>query len=897
MRTETGKQTQQSTRLADYRAPDWLVDSVALIFDLDPTATRVKARIDFRRNPVRATEGPADLMLDGRLLALVSASVDGRAAAPELSAEGLRVSATLLPQDRFTWECETEIDPNANTALEGLYRSKGMYCTQCEAEGFRKITFYPDRPDVMAPFRVRIEADRETCPVLLSNGNPVASGELPGDRHFAEWEDPHPKPAYLFALVAGDLVSHDGSFTTASGRKVALKVYVRSGDEGKCTYAMDSLKQSMRWDEATHGREYDLDLFMIVAVDDFNMGAMENKGLNIFNSKYVLASPETATDRDYELIEGIVAHEYFHNWTGNRITCRDWFQLCLKEGLTVFRDQEFSGDERSHAVKRIADVKLLRARQFSEDQGPLAHAVRPDEYVEINNFYTATVYEKGAEVIRMLRTLVAPEGYRKALDLYFRRHDGEACTIEDFRQCFEDATGRDLTQFSRWWSQAGTPRVTVEEDWQDGRYTLTLRQATPPTPGQQAKAPLVIPVAVGLLGPNGGEIAPTEVLELTATEQSFGIDFSEEHPRWRPLLPRRASGRGAGSSPAPGKPIPSLLRGFSAPVILERETTDAECAFLLAHDTDPFNRWEAGRTYATRIAIGLTAGTGAISDDWVKGMGAVLTDESLDPTFRAMALEVPGIDEISRDVAARGGLADPDAIHSALTAMRRKLGSDLSTRLTQVYESTKSDAPYSPDAASAGRRALKNRCLALLAATGADDAFARAEAQFRAADNMSDSLPALTVLTHEGAPSAQDLLDGFHARWRNDPLVIDKWLALQASAPLPGTLARVEALTGHPSFDWKNPNKFRSLIGVLATANPVVFHAADGSGYRFVADWLIRLDALNPQTTARVTGAFETLRRYDANRQALMRGVLERMAAVESLSKNAREIVERILKG
>jgi aminopeptidase N len=845
MRPDSAPPLQQPTRLADYSAPDWLIDSVALDFDLAPSATRVKARIAFRRNPERIGEGPAGLALDGRLLTLVCAAVDGEPVEPELTREGLRLPGASLPPDGFTWTCETEIDAAANTALEGLYISKGMYCTQCEAEGFRKITYYPDRPDVMAPFKVRIEADSKTCPVLLSNGNPVASGALPKGRHFAEWEDPHPKPAYLFALVAGDLVSHDDSFTTASGREVALKIYVRPGDEGKCAYAMDSLKRSMRWDEEAYGREYDLDLFMIVAVDDFNMGAMENKGLNIFNSKYVLASPETATDRDYALIEGIVAHEYFHNWTGNRITCRDWFQLCLKEGLTVFRDQQFSGDQRSHAVTRIDDVKMLRARQFREDQGPLAHAVRPEEYIEINNFYTATIYEKGAEVIGMLRTLVGAQGYRKALDLYFQRHDGEACTIEQFRQCFEDATGRDLT----------------------------LRQTTPPTPGQAGKQPLVIPVAVGLLGQNGDEMVPTQVLELSATEQSFTFE-------------------GLGS-----RPVPSILRGFSAPVILERETGDAESAFLLAHDSDPFNRWEAGRGYAVRIALGLISGRAQVPEAWVEGMGSVLADDNLDPAFRTMVLEVPGVDEISREIAAGGGLSDPDAIHAALCEMRRTLGTRLSTRLTEFYELMKSDRPYSPDAASAGRRALKNRCLGLLAATGSAQTFALAETQFRTADNMSDALPALTALVHEDAPLADALLENFHSRWKHDPLVVDKWLALQASAPLPGTLARIETLTGHASFDWKNPNKFRSLIGVLAAGNPVVFHQADGAGYRFLADWLIRLDAVNPQTTARVAGAFETFRRYDPARQALMRAELERMAAVGSLSKNSREMVERMLAG
>ncbi len=869
MRTDTSP-SQQPTRLADYRPPDWLVDDVRLVFDLAAQATQVRAQITFRRNPERVEEGPADLVLDGRQLTLVSAEIDGEAVEPDLTREGLRVPVDALPRDGFLWTCATEIDPESNTELEGLYISKGMYCTQCEAEGFRKITYYPDRPDVMAPFRVRIEADRAAYPVLLSNGNPTGSGELPKGRHFAEWHDPHPKPAYLFALVAGQLVSHDDGFTTASGRQVSLKIYVRPGDEGKCSYAMDALKSSMRWDEQAYGCEYDLDLFMIVAVDDFNMGAMENKGLNIFNSKYVLASPETATDRDYELIEAIVAHEYFHNWTGNRITCRDWFQLCLKEGLTVFRDQQFSADQRSAAVQRIDSVKTLRARQFREDQGPLAHPVRPEEYVEINNFYTATVYEKGAEVIGMLKTLIGPEDYREALDLYFKRHDGQACTIEEFRECFEDATGRDLTQFARWWSQAGTPKISVSESWLDGRYTLTFRQETPPTPGQTEKAPLAIPIAVGLLGQNGDEVVPTQVLELTDEQQSFTFE-------------------GLGS-----RPVPSLLRGFSAPVVLEREVSDEESAFLLTHDTDPFNKWEAGRRYAVRIALGLLDDN-SVPSLWIDSMRALARDQRLDPAFRALVLEIPSNDEIAREVAGDGGLADPDQIHAALRRMRRDLATQILGELEEVYAAMTADGPYAPDAPSAGQRALKNRCLALLAAAGGADAFARAEAQFDGADNMSDALPALTALVHYDAPGASPRLDAFHAKWKDDPLVVDKWLALQATAPLPQTLDRVEALTTHRSFDWKNPNKFRSLIGALAAGNPVVFHRAGGAGYRFVADWLIKLDALNPQTAARVASAFETYRRYDKGRQTLMRGELERMAAVEALSRNTRELVERML--
>ncbi|MEL6218468.1 MAG: aminopeptidase N [Pseudomonadota bacterium] len=870
MRTETSP-SQTVTRLADYRPPDWLVERVRLVFRLAPSATRVEATVRFRRNPERAGEGPADLRLDGRSLTFVEAAVDGTplpSDAVMLDREGLTVAAAHLPSEAFEWTCTTEIDPASNTALEGLYTSKGMYCTQCEAEGFRKITYYPDRPDVMAPFSVRIEAP-EGVPVLLSNGNPGESGALPDGGRFAEWHDPWPKPSYLFALVAGDLVAHRDAYTTGSGRAVDLALWVRPGDEDKCAYAMDALKRSMRWDEEAYGREYDLDLFQIVAVDDFNMGAMENKGLNIFNSKYVLASPETATDVDYERIESIVAHEYFHNWTGNRITCRDWFQLCLKEGLTVFRDQQFSGDERSAPVQRISDVLALRARQFPEDQGPLAHPVRPEEYVEINNFYTATVYEKGAEVIGMLRRLVGPEDYRAALDLYFERHDGQACTIEQFRQCFEDACGRDLGQFALWWSQAGTPTVTATETWDGARYTLTLVQETAPTPGQAEKAPLVIPFAVGLIASDGAELLPTEVLALTQTEQS-----------WSWALPAR--------------PIASLNRGFSAPVVLKREIDAAGRAALLAHDTDPVARWEAGHAYAVDVALGALGGA-ELPEPWVSALGRLLTDETLDPAFRARALGLPGEDELAGIVAGRGGLADPDAIHTILKTMRVRLGTDLGARLAETYGAMAVEGPYTPDAESAGRRALRSRCLGLLMASECAEAHAAAEALFDNADNMTDRMAGLGTLVAHGAPGAEARLAAFYARFAEDPLVVDKWLALQAMAPVPDALARVEALTEHPAFEWKNPNKFRSLIGAFAMGNPVRFHAADGAGYRFVTDWLLKLDPLNPQTTARLAGCFESWRRYTPDRQALMTGELKRMAAVETLSKNTREIVERIL--
>src|SRR5690625_1172319 len=859
------READRPTRLADYRKPDFLVEDVRLVFDLAPSATRVRARISFRRNG----EGPADLVLYGRKLALVSAFVDGRDVMGEVETtkEELRLPGPL--PDRFIWECETEIDPSTNTELEGLYLSKEMYCTQCEAEGFRKITYYPDRTDVMTTFHVRIEADRDRGPILLSNGNLMATGDLPDGRHFAEWHDPFPKPSYLFALVAGDLVAHVGSFCTMSGRDVRLEIWVSKGDEDRCAYAMNSLKRSMKWDEEAYGREYDLDLFMIVAVDDFNMGAMENKGLNIFNSKYVLASPETATDRDFELIEAIIAHEYFHNWTGNRITCRDWFQLCLKEGLTVFRDQQFSADQRSAAVTRIGDVQALRARQFREDAGPLAHPVRPEEYVEINNFYTATVYEKGAELIRMLRALVGADAYRRALDLYFERHDGQACTIEDWLKVFEDATARDLVQFKRWYTQAGTPRVAVAEEWDEaaGRYTLTLAQRTPPTPGQPEKAPMVIPIAFGLIGPEGEELE-AGMLELIEPQQSWNFDL-------------------------PARPVPSLLRGFSAPVIIERKTSDAERGFLLAHDTDPFARWEAGREYGIEIARNLLRG-GQVPTAWTEALGAILADDSLDPAFKALVLDTPGEEELAAEIAAAGEVIDPDAIHRAVMTMRRALGTALGAALAKTHGEMAAKDPFSPDAESAGRRALRNRAMALLAVTGADG-LALADRQFAEADNMSEALPALTALVYHGAPTADERLAEFHARWKDDALVLDKWLMLQATSPQPDTLARVKALAEAPDFDWKNPNKFRALIGAFAMANPVRFHAEDGSGYRFVTDWLIRLDAVNPQTAARIVGTFESWAHHDRERQDKMRGELQRLLDRPALSRNTREIVERIL--
>ncbi|MBN2905554.1 MAG: aminopeptidase N [Rhodobacteraceae bacterium] len=838
--------------LAEYAPPAYLVDKVSLRFHLHPTATRVQATIAFRPNPATAERR---FFLHGEGLTLIAASIDGTPVTPDITPEGLRCPAPDAP---FTWQAEVEIAPQENTALEGLYMSNGMYCTQCEAEGFRKITYYPDRPDVMAPFDVRIEGD---LPVLLSNGNPVAQG--PG---WAEWHDPWPKPAYLFALVAGDLVATSGPFTTCEGRKVDLNIWVRPADDGKADYALDALIRSMKWDEEVYGRAYDLDVFNIVAVDDFNMGAMENKGLNIFNSRYVLASPETATDRDYENIERIIAHEYFHNWTGNRITCRDWFQLCLKEGLTVFRDQQFAGDARSHAVKRIEDVITLRARQFREDAGPLAHPVRPESYTEINNFYTATVYEKGAEVIGMLRRLVGPEGYDAALTLYFDRHDGQAATIEDWLKVFEDATGRDLGQFKRWYSQAGTPRLSVTDDFKDGTYTLHIKQQTPPTLGQADKEPLVIPLAVGLLSPNGDEVVPTTVLEVTESAQSFSFD-----------------GLGA-------RPIPSLLRDFSAPVVLERTTTAQERAFLLAHDTDPFNKWEAGRILARDVLIDMIT-TGADPDPaYLDAIAAMLRDTALDPAFRALALRLPGEDDLAETLHGRGIVPDPLAIHAARETLKTALSAHLDPLWAPLYREMACPGPYSPGAQDAGRRALR---LAALGHMARLDDGQSARAHFDTADNMTDEIGALSVLLEVG--QGQAALDRFAARWSGDRLVMDKWFAMQVSLAAPEhAVDCAKMLTEHSDFNWKNPNRFRAVIGGLSM-NAAGFHDPSGAGYDLVADWLMRMDQVNPQTAARMSTAFETWPRYDAGRRALMRAALARIAGREGLSRDMGEMVGRLL--
>lgn len=845
--------TPQEIHLSDYTPPAYLIDTVELTFHLNPTKTRVISKIKFRPNP---ETDDRRFFLHGEQLSFKSAKIDGVEVTPELTDQGLIAN---VPDAAFTWECEVEIAPENNTALEGLYMSNGMYCTQCEAEGFRKITYYPDRPDVMAIFTVRVEGD---LPVLLSNGNPTSSGD-----GWAEWHDPWPKPAYLFALVAGDLRNHADTFTTLSGRKVDLNIWVRPDDIDKCAFGMLALKKSMKWDEDVYGREYDLDLFNIVAVDDFNMGAMENKGLNIFNSSCVLASPETATDTNFERIEAIIAHEYFHNWTGNRITCRDWFQLCLKEGLTVFRDQSFTGDERGHGVKRINDVLQLRGRQFSEDQGPLSHPVRPASFVEINNFYTATIYEKGAEVIGMLKRLVGDADYAAALNLYFERHDGDAATIEDWLQVFEDSTGRDLTQFKRWYSQAGTPILSVTDDYNDGTYTLHFKQETPPTPGQEIKQPQILPIAVGLLSHNGDEVQETCVLEMTQSAQSFSFDVPS------------------------GKPIPSILRGFSAPVILRFESSDEDRAFLLSHDTDAFNRWESGRILGEDMMLRMVLNGDAPDALYLDALARVVRDDQLDPAYRALMMRPISQNDIAQSLFLAGHVPDPSKIYRAVQTMEQAKAQHMQDSLPRLYAQMHVSGPYSPDASPVGKRDLQAATLALITRL---DGGVTAHKQFAGADNMTQQFGALTCLLD--ADTGEPELAAFYEQWVADRLVIDKWFGAQVGHAAPEKAAGIaDALTRHADFDMTNPNRFRAVFGGLMM-NTAGFHDPTGAGYKLMADWLIALDPVNPQTTARMTVAFQTWRRYSEDRQILMQAALERIAATKRLSADTSEMVGRILR-
>ena len=873
----------QPKYLKDYRPSDYLIETADLRFDLGEEHTDVTSRLILSRRMDADADAP--LVLNGRDLELRAARLDGRDLGPEdYERDEEHLTLRGLPA-RFALEIETRIRPQANTSLEGLYTSGGNFCTQCEAEGFRKITYFLDRPDVMARYTTTIVADQERYPVLLSNGNLIDGGDEPGGRHFARWEDPFPKPSYLFALVAGTLVAHEDSFVTRSGRDVDLRIWVRERDRGKTDHAMRSLKKAMKWDEETYGREYDLDVFNVVAVDDFNMGAMENKSLNIFNSKYVLGRPETATDADYVNIEGVIAHEYFHNWTGNRVTLNSWFQLSLKEGLTVFRDQCFSADMNSPAVQRIQDVRTLRLSQFPEDAGPMAHPVRPPSYIEMNNFYTTTVYEKGAEVIRMIHTLLGPAGFRKGMDLYFERHDGHAVATDDFVQAMEDATGVDLGQFRRWYDQAGTPVVSVESrhDPRDATFTLTLRQRIPDTPGQTGKQPMHIPVAMGLLDPDGQELP----LQLEGEANPCGthrvLDLTESQQMFRFVN-------------VPAAPVPSLLRGFSAPVILKTDLDHRDLAFLMAHDADSFNRWEAGQQLATDLLLCLVADHQAgrplaLSPALAEAFRGVLEDGDLDPALAAEALTLP--DE--KTLAEQMDEVDPEAIHAARRFLRRALGAELRDLFLATYESNRTRGEYTIDPLSMGRRRLANLSLAYLNTLDDAELRALATAQFDGANNMTDSLAALGILAETDCPEREAALARFYETWQDDALVLDKWFTLQALSSLPGTLDAVRGLLEHEAFDIKNPNKVRALLSAFAHGNQLRFHAADGEAYAFVADQVLRLDALNPQVAARLAGAFNRWRKFDAGRRELMQVQIQRIAEASGLSPNTYEIATKAL--
>ncbi|WAG77219.1 aminopeptidase N [Metapseudomonas furukawaii] len=884
MRTEQPK----VIYLKDYQVPDYLIDETNLTFELYEDHTLVHAQLVMRRNP-EAGAGLPPLVLDGQQLELLSLSMDDR----ELGAADYQVDDSHLSLQpvapTFTLDSTVRIHPETNTALEGLYKSGKMFCTQCEAEGFRKITYYLDRPDVMSAFTTTVSAEQHRYPVLLSNGNPVASGSEEGGRHWATWEDPFKKPAYLFALVAGDLWCVEDSFTTMSQREVALRIYVEPENIDKVQHAMDSLKKSMRWDEEVYGREYDLDIFMIVAVNDFNMGAMENKGLNIFNSSCVLAKAETATDAAHQRVEAVVAHEYFHNWSGNRVTCRDWFQLSLKEGFTVFRDAEFSADMNSRTVKRIEDVAFLRTNQFAEDAGPMAHPVRPDSFIEISNFYTLTVYEKGSEVVRMIHTLLGAEGFRKGTDLYFERHDGQAVTCDDFVKAMEDANGIDLSQFKRWYSQAGTPRLSVEEafDAAAQTYSLTFRQSCPATPGQAEKQPFVIPVELGLLDAAGRDLplrlageaeaqGGNRVLSVTEAEQTFTFVGIAE------------------------KPLPSLLRGFSAPVKLNFPYSRDQLMFLMQHDSDGFNRWEAGQQLSVQVLQELVGqyqrGEALVLDQRLVGaFRTLLEDATLDQAMVAEMLSLPSeayLTEIS-------DVADVDAIHAAREFARQSIGQALFQPLLARYQANRAisrDTAYKAEADHIARRTLQNIALSYLMQSGRGEVLDACLEQFDACDNMTERLSALAVLVNSGFEREKaDALARFAEYFKDDPLVMDQWFSVQAGCGLPGGLERVKALMEHPAFTLKNPNKVRALIGAFANQNLVNFHRADGEGYRFLAGHVITLNAFNPQIASRQLAPLTRWRKYDAGRQQLMKAELERILASGELSSDVFEVVSKSL--
>jgi aminopeptidase N len=880
MRTDTG----QVFRLEDYRPSDYQIPRTDLLFRLDPNETTVTAKLTINRRDGIAADAP--LVLDGDGLVLQELRIDGEpvdAASYEATPDRLTIR-NLPASQSFELQIVTKLSPLANKALMGLYQSNGVYCTQCEAEGFRRITYFLDRPDILSVYTVRIEGRKALAPLLLSNGNLVEEGNLDDEWHYAVWHDPFPKPSYLFALVAGDLGSIHDTFTTASGREVKLGIYVEHSKEPMAIYAMDALKRSMRWDEERFGCEYDLGIFNIVAVSDFNMGAMENKGLNVFNDKYVLADPETATDADYANIEAIIAHEYFHNWTGNRITCRDWFQLCLKEGLTVYRDHEFSADQRSSAVKRIAEVRTLRALQFPEDQGPLAHPVRPRRYREINNFYTATVYEKGSEVVRMIRTILGADTFRAGMDLYFERHDGQAVTIEDFLACFEEAAGRDLSQFALWYHQAGTPRVSVTTsyDAETGDYLLELQQTTPPTPSETIKKPMHIPLAFGLLGPNGEDM---EVASVEGGKVAAGVIHLTE-------ATQAVRFKGVGS-----QPVLSINRGFSAPIVLTQEMSREDRLFLARHDTDLFCRWEALNTLFVQAlsaaAANVRGGKEPTFDSvLVETVAQIAGDTSLEPAYRALALALPSEADIAREI---GSNVDPDAIHTARSSLRRLIGVQAEARFRAIYDAEASNEAFSPDAASAGKRSLRNILLDYLVAAHDDPQLA--SRQFELADNMTDRAAALTVLAHQFPhdEAARKALASFEERYRDNALVMDKWYMVQATIPGAATLDIVRGLTSHPSFSITNPNRVRSLVGAFASSNQTGFHRADGEGYRFLAEIVLALDGHNPQVAARLATAFRSWRSMEKPRQEGARRALVTISQATNLSRDVRDIIERTL--
>ncbi len=884
MRTSVG----QPVRLVDYRVPDFLVDEVDLDISLDSNATRVVSTLSIRPNP--AGRPDAELSLDGDELVFVSAELDGEPLGSQaFSASPSQFVLPGPPRRPFKLRIETRLDPAANTKLMGLYRSGSAYCTQCEAEGFRRIAYFLDRPDVLSTYRVRLEADRAEAPVLLSNGNLECAGESEvAGRHWTVWRDPYRKPCYLFALVAGDLAHISNSFVTASGRNVGLAIYVEPGREERAHYAMDALKRSMAWDERVYGREYDLDVFNIVAVSDFNMGAMENKGLNVFNDKYVLASQQTATDDDYAGIEGVIAHEYFHNWTGNRVTCRDWFQLCLKEGLTVFRDQEFSADMRSAPVKRISEVRGLRSAQFPEDAGPLAHNVRPEVYNEISNFYTATVYQKGAEVIRMLKRLIGPGAFRAGMDLYFQRFDGSAATVENFISCFAEVSGRDLRQFMRWYSQAGTPKVTVltAYDAASQTYRVDIAQALAPTPGQPTKAPVTMPIALGLVDSRGGDV-PLSSADATPEELAEGV--FELNNSARSIVFRNV----------PRRPTLSFLRGFSAPVRVDDDLTEDDLIVLSRHDGDNFNRWQAMQSLATRV---LLRGVAAIragraperNAGLISAFGALIEDARsgrVDPAFAALAMTLPTEADIAREI---GEDVDPDAIYAARKALRGALGRSHGGALGELHNHLADSGPFNPDAEAAGRRALRNVALALYADGDVIEGLERARQQLAEAENMTERFGALTQIVLKPNAGRERASDAFSRRYAMEPLILDKWFALNAQIPEHETLERVRALMNHRGFSMSNPNRVRALIGGF-TANHTQFNRADGAGFAFLEEMVVALDPSNPQIAARLLTAMRSWRSLEKARRGMAEAMLNRISARPGLSPDVRDIVTRSL--